>query len=259
MAHAARFFTRSTTPHPAIRLLDDLLDMKTISTTTWIFLLASLALAWVSPAPAVIAQDAAGNANATPKPTERTAPIPKRQKPATKKPTGSPTVGPTLGDNTATPIDRITASEEFQVKLLYSVPGQEQGSWVNLCTDNRGRLLVSDQYGGLYRLTPPPAGKTLDAAHVEKVPAAIRAVNGMVWAFGALYVGVNDYEQKIPSGFYRITDSDGDDQLDKVELLREIQAKGDHGVHAVVPTPDGKAFYLITGNNARYLPHVIRG
>ncbi|EMI21024.1 heme-binding protein [Rhodopirellula maiorica SM1] len=153
--------------------------------------------------------------------------------------------------NTATPIDRITAAEGFKVELLYSVPAEIQGSWVNLCTDNKGRLLVSDQFGGLYRITPPPAGQEIKPSDVEKVPAEIRAVNGMVWAFDALYVGVNDYERKIPSGLYRVTDSDGDDQLDKVELLREIEARGDHGVHAVVPTPDGEALYLITGNNAK--------
>ena len=135
--------------------------------------------------------------------------------------------------------------------MLYSVPGVEQGSWVNLCTDNKGRLLVSDQFGGLYRITPPPAGQALTKAMVEPVPAKIRAVNGMVWAFGALYVGVNDYERKIPSGLYRVSDSDGDDNLDKVELLREIESKSDHGVHALMPTPDGKALYLITGNNAK--------
>ncbi|WP_345688148.1 c-type cytochrome [Novipirellula caenicola] len=153
--------------------------------------------------------------------------------------------------NTATPIDRITAADGFKVELLYSVPAEIQGSWVNLCTDNKGRLLVSDQFGGLYRITPPPAGREIKPSDVEVVPAKIRAVNGMVWAFDALYVGVNDYERKIPSGLYRVTDSDGDDQLDKVELLREIEARGDHGVHAVVPTPDGEALYLITGNNAK--------
>ena len=133
--------------------------------------------------------------------------------------------------------------------MLYSVPGEEQGSWVNLCTDNMGRLLVSDQFGGLYRITPPAIGQVVETAAVETVPAEIRAVNGMVWAFDALYVGVNDYERKIPSGLYRITDSNGDDQLDKVELLHEVNSKSDHGVHAVVPTPDGKGLYLITGNN----------
>jgi len=151
--------------------------------------------------------------------------------------------------NTATPIDRIKVAKGFKAELLYSVPGDTQGSWVNLCTDNKGRLLVSDQFGGLYRITPPAAGETLGASDVQSVPADIRAVNGMVWAFDALYVAVNDYERKMPSGLYRITDSDGDDQLDKVECLREMEAKGDHGVHAVVPNPDGTSLFFITGNN----------
>lgn len=149
----------------------------------------------------------------------------------------------------ATPVDRIKAAKGFKVELLYSVPGDEQGSWVNLCTDNKGRLLVSDQFGGLYRLTPPAKGQTLTTQDVQPVPAKIRAVNGMVWTNGALYVGVNDYERKMPSGLYRVTDSDGDDQLDKVETLREFTARGDHGVHAVVPSPDGKSLFLVTGNN----------
>ncbi|PAY17997.1 hypothetical protein CKO51_18505 [Rhodopirellula sp. SM50] len=100
--------------------------------------------------------------------------------------------------NKATPIDRIKVAKGFKAELLYSVPGDTHGSWVNLCTDNKGRLLVSDQYGGLYRITPPASGETLSAADVQPVPADIRAVNGMVWAFDALYVGVNDYEKEMP-------------------------------------------------------------
>lgn len=161
------------------------------------------------------------------------------------------TVGPAIGENKATPLDRIKVAKGFRVELLYSVPGVEQGSWVNLCVDPRGRILVSDQYGGLYRVTPPAPGETVAATTVERVPAEIRAVNGMVWFNNALYVGVNDYEAKIPSGLYRLTDSDQDDRLDKVELLREIDSKGDHGVHAVVPAPDGKSLYLICGNGAK--------
>lgn len=165
------------------------------------------------------------------------------------KPSRLAQVGPAIKGNTATPIDLIKAADGFRVELLYSVPGQEQGSWVNLCTDNKGRLLASDQFGGLYRITPPEIGQTVQPDDIEPVAADIRAVNGMIWHDNALYVGVNDYEQKIPSGIYRITDSNGDDQLDHVEMLHEVKSKGDHGVHALVPTPDGKDFYLITGNN----------
>lgn len=153
--------------------------------------------------------------------------------------------------NKATPVDRIKVAKGFQVELLYSVPEQTQGSWVNLCADNQGRLLVSDQFGGLFRIKPPAAGVTLDATEVVPVPAEIRAVNGMVWMNNGLYVGVNDYQKKIPSGLYRVTDSNGDDQLDKVELLRDLDARGDHGVHAVVPSPDGKSLFLVTGNGTK--------
>ena len=158
-------------------------------------------------------------------------------------------VGPAIGENVATPVSRIKAPEGFQIELLYSVPGAELGSWVALCTDDKGRIYASDQYGGLYRFPAPDAGDALDPKAVEKVPAEIRAVNGMHFSNGALYVGVNDYEQKIPSGFYKLTDSDGDDQLDKVETLRAMDSKGDHGVHAVVPVPGSDDFYLICGNN----------
>jgi len=168
-------------------------------------------------------------------------------KPAPRRPEA---VGPAIAENIATPVSRIKAPEGFTVELLYSVPGGEQGSWVNLCADDKGRIYASDQYGGLYRFPAPPAGKPLDPATVEKVPVEIRAINGMHFAFGALYVGVNDYEKLIPSGLYRLTDSDGNDQLDTVEMLREFDSHSDHGVHAITSTPDGKGLYLITGNNA---------
>jgi putative heme-binding domain-containing protein len=166
------------------------------------------------------------------------------------KPKRADAVGPAIGANVATPVSNIKTLPDFKVELLYSVPGGEQGSWVNLCTDDKGRIYASDQYGGLYRFPVPAAGQLLNPADVQKLPTEIRAVNGMLFAFGALYVGVNDYEKKIPSGLYRITDSNQDDMPDKVEMLREFDSGSDHGVHAVLKTPDGKGLYLITGNNA---------
>lgn len=169
---------------------------------------------------------------------------------AKAKPVRPQAVGPAIGANVATPVSNITTLPDYQVELLYSVPGGEQGSWVNLCNDDHGRIYASDQYGGLYRFMPPAPGQPLTAANVEKIPAEIRGVNGMLFAYGALYVGVNDYEKRIPSGLYRITDSNSDDTLDKVEMLREFDAGSDHGVHAILKTPDGKGLFLVTGNNA---------
>ena len=150
--------------------------------------------------------------------------------------------------DSATPIRNIKAADGFKVELLYSVPKPVQGSWVAMCHDDKGRLIVSDQFGGLYRFRPPGPGKTLKQSDIEPIPAKIRAANGLLWTAGALYEAVNDYERKFPSGLYRVTDSDGDDKLDKVEHLRELTARGDHGIHAILPGPKG-TLYLITGNN----------
>ena len=149
----------------------------------------------------------------------------------------------------ATAIENISAKEGFKVELLYTVPKEKFGSWVNLCVDDKNRIIASDQFGGLYRFPAPKEGSNLDETTIQKVPADIRAVNGLLWAFGALYVAVNDYERKIDSGVYKLTDSNGDDKLDKVEKLRAMEARGDHGVHALLLSPDKKSIYLITGNN----------
>ncbi len=68
------------------------------------------------------------------------------------------------GANTATPIADLNIKEGFAVELLYSVSKEDQGSWVSICTDPKGRLIVSDQYGSLYRLTPPAAGQALETS-----------------------------------------------------------------------------------------------
>ncbi len=157
-------------------------------------------------------------------------------------------------ENKATPPSRIKVAKGFAVELLYSVPAAEQGSWVSLCTDDKGRIYAGDQYGAIYRFAPPAAGQPLDPATIEKVPAAIKAADGMLWAFGALWVGVNDYEKAENCGLYRVTSSKGDDVLDKVEKIRGMEARGDHGVHAVVLAPDGKSLFLICGDSAQATP-----
>ena len=149
---------------------------------------------------------------------------------------------------TSTPADKLKVKKDFQVELLYSVPKEQQGSWVNLCVDGKGRLIVSDQYGGLYRVVP---GKQGGETTVEPVPAAIGEAQGLLWAFDSLYVVVNK-GGKYESGLYRVTDSDNDDKLDKVEFLRGIPGgAGEHGPHAVLLTPDGKNLVVVCGNQSK--------
>ena len=56
-----------------------------------------------------------------------------------KKAPAAPTSPQNPFSITATPADRIKTLKDFKVELLYTVPKDEQGSWVNLCADPRGR------------------------------------------------------------------------------------------------------------------------
>ena len=72
----------------------------------------------------------------------------------------------------ASPAARIKAPKGFQVDLIYSVPQATQGSWVNMTVDPKGRLIVSDQYGKLYRVTLPPIGshRRCDRRRADRCP-----------------------------------------------------------------------------------------
>ena len=149
----------------------------------------------------------------------------------------------------ATPAEALKVAKGFKAELIYAVPRDKQGSWVNLCVDPKGRLIASDQYGPLYRITPPPVGGKPEATKVETIKADIGEAQGLLWAFDSLYVMVNSGKRK--SGLYRVTDSDGDDMPDKVELLRAFNGGGEHGPHAILPHPDGKRLTIVCGNQTQ--------
>jgi putative heme-binding domain-containing protein len=134
----------------------------------------------------------------------------------------------------------------FKVELLYTVPKAEQGSWVCLTVDPKGRLIAGDQYGGLYQITPPAIGSS-EPAKVRPLDAAIGGAHGILYAFDSLYVMVNEKAEK---GLWRLRDTDGDDHFGKPKLLRSIMGGGEHGVHGIVLGPDGKSLYFTAGNHA---------
>jgi putative heme-binding domain-containing protein len=152
----------------------------------------------------------------------------------------------------ATPAESLKVKEGFRVELLYTVPRDREGSWVSMCTVPGGKLIVCDQYGGLFLVTPPPLGGKPADTKVEKMPIDIGEAQGLLWAFDSLYVVVNR-GAKYASGLYRVRDTDGDGALDKVELLRAIEGGGEHGPHAVLLTPDKKALTIVCGNQCKLM------
>ena len=49
-------------------------------------------------------------------------------------------------------------------------------------------------------------------------------------------------------GVFRLTDTDGDDQFDKIEHVLKVTARGEHGPHSLLVSPDQKHLYLVAGN-----------
>ena len=124
-----------------------------------------------------------------------------------KKQASKPSPRPKLESlvRSATSPARIRIAEGFEIDLLYSVPMEKQGSWVAMCMDDKNRLIVSDQYGGIYRFPVPPAGERVDPASIEQITYAtekpgmgtpteaqaklplIGHAQGLCYAFDSLY------------------------------------------------------------------------
>ena len=151
----------------------------------------------------------------------------------------------------------------FKVDLLYTVPKEEQGSWVGITYDNQGRLITTDQYGGLYRITLPPVDSSKEAK-IEPLAITLPesplsdpsrrdeerdntiGAHGVLYAFDSLYVMVteNFYKQ----GIWRLRDTNGDDQFDEAVHLRSLNGRGEHAPHSLVLSPDGQSIYIAAGN-----------
>ncbi|MFO0960605.1 MAG: c-type cytochrome [Isosphaeraceae bacterium] len=134
----------------------------------------------------------------------------------------------------------------FRVERVFTVPREELGSWVAIAFDDKGRLIASDQGDkGLSRITPPPidgSGET----KVEQLKARISSAQGLLSAFGGLYVSVNGGQG---SGLYRLRDTDGDDQYDEVVKLKALRGAGEHGPHGLRLSPDGQSIVIVSGNH----------
>ncbi|MHA4811705.1 c-type cytochrome [Flavitalea flava] len=152
----------------------------------------------------------------------------------------------------------------FHADHLYSPGEKDQGSWVAMTFDDKGRMIASDQYGNLYRLTIPAIGSDTNQSKIKveklelKIPGdtsekgrRIGYAHGLLYAFNSLYVMVNDEGDRAHSrnsGLYRLQDTDGDDQYDKVSTLKLLEGEGEHGPHSIVLAPDKKSIYVIAGN-----------
>jgi putative heme-binding domain-containing protein len=163
-------------------------------------------------------------------------------------------------------VQKLKLPPNFNAEHLYSPSDAGNGSWVAMAFDDKGRMITSDQYGYLYRLTLPPVGSDTNTTRikVEKLEIKMEGdtssgrikmgfAHGLLYAFNSLYVMVNHNPDSLmnrKSGLYRLQDTDNDDQYDKITLLKNLVTPGgEHGPHSIVLSPDKKSIFVIAGNH----------
>ena len=154
----------------------------------------------------------------------------------------------------------------FKADHLYSPGLHNQGSWVSMTFDDKGRMIASDQHGSLYRLIIPAIGAdSTQKVQVEKIylqlpddttafSRNIGYCHGLLYAFQSLYVVINDEgdrKNSRRSGIYRLKDTDKDDQFDQITLLKPLEGEGEHGPHSLTLAPGGQSIFMIAGNFTR--------
>ncbi len=147
----------------------------------------------------------------------------------------------------ATPAESLALLPGFQAQLLHSAR-RDEGSWIAMCADDRGRFIISPEKteAPFLRATVSPSGKL---EKIEKLPLPLRGAMGLCWANGSLYANCRGPKGV---GLYRVTDTNGNDTFDPGEerLLKHFEGDNEHGYHAVVPGPDG-AIYVMNGNHTK--------
>ena len=136
----------------------------------------------------------------------------------------------------ATPVKHITAPQGFVVELLRAAR-PEEGSWVSLAFDPKGRVIIARESGGLLRFTPGQEGPP------ELFATNLLECRGLLFAFDALYANANNSK-----GLYRLRDMDGDDQFEDVQLLKATPGGVGHGRNDLVLGPDNH-IYIAHGDD----------
>jgi putative heme-binding domain-containing protein len=136
----------------------------------------------------------------------------------------------------------------FKVELIRTADAVTEGSWISIAKDPQGRLLLgAEKKEPISRLTIKD-GQVVKA-EILKIP--LSEAMGMLFAFDSFYINGrgNAPDGHEVFGLFRCRSTHGDDNYDKVELLREWKGGGgDHGAHAILLNPDKKHLNIVCGN-----------
>lgn len=116
-----------------------------------------------------------------------------------------------------------------------------EGSWVSMCFDPKGRLIVAREDKGLLRMTLSSARDAIDS--VETINDQLLECRGLLYAHDSLFANANNSK-----GLYRLQNAKDQDGLEEVTLLREFPGGVGHGRNDLALGPNRKISF-ITGDD----------
>ncbi|QIF03219.1 heme-binding protein [Roseimicrobium sp. ORNL1] len=122
----------------------------------------------------------------------------------------------------------------FKVELIRSAL-PEEGSWVAMTFDPKGRAILAMEKKGLLRVDPD--GKT------QVIEDTLLECRGLLYARGYLYAHANNTK-----ALYRLRDVDGDGVLEEKQELMRTEGGVGHGRNHIKAGPGG-SIWVVNGNN----------
>jgi putative heme-binding domain-containing protein len=131
---------------------------------------------------------------------------------------------------------------EFRIHLIRTARADE-GSWVSMAFDPKGRLTIAREDKGLLRMSLDDERQSV--TQVETINSELLECRGLLYAHDSLYVNANNSK-----AMFRLQDLDGNDSLKCVTLLREFAGGVGHGRNDLALGPDG-LIYSIHGDSVQ--------
>ncbi len=147
---------------------------------------------------------------------------------------------------TRTAENKFWTAPGFEISLIHSATADE-GSWVSMAFDPKGRLTIAREDKGLLRLTLDDSKRVVN--RVQTINDDLLECRGLLYAHGALYANANNSK-----GLYRlrhIGDDHDDGILNDVQLLREFPGGVGHGRNDLALGADGW-IYSIHGDSVDF-------
>ncbi len=121
--------------------------------------------------------------------------------------------------------------EGFEIELVHQAR-KDEGSWVSMVIDGKGRIILAREDKGLLRLELPKDKS--QKLHLESINDTLEECRGLAWRDDTLFANANDSK-----GLYRLRDTTGDDLFDEVTLLQATEGGVGHGRNDLAIGPDG--------------------